>query len=50
MRASTTQAPLSVAMTATSTLASVLLTPFLLTVLVGATVDVPAADMLASLF
>ena len=41
---------LSVAMTATSTLASVLLTPFLLTVLVGATVDVPAADMLASLF
>jgi len=41
---------LSVAMTATSTLASVLLTPFLLSVLVGATVDVPAADMLASLF
>ena len=41
---------LSVAMTATSTLASVLLTPFLLSVLVGTTVDVPAADMLASLF
>jgi len=41
---------LSVAMTATSTLVSVLMTPFLLSVLVGTTVDVPAADMLASLF
>jgi len=41
---------LSVAMTATSTLAGVLMTPLLLSLLVGTTVDVPAADMLASLF
>ena len=41
---------LSVAMTATSTLAGVVMTPFLLSLLVGTTVDVPAADMLASLF
>lgn len=41
---------LSVAMTATSTLAGVLMTPILLSLLVGSTVDVPAADMLASLF
>jgi len=41
---------LSVAMTATSTLASVLLTPFLLSALVGTTVHVPAGEILASLF
>jgi BASS family bile acid:Na+ symporter len=41
---------LSVAMTATSTLAGVVMTPLLLSLLVGTTVDVPAADMLASLF
>jgi len=41
---------LSVAMTATSTLAGVVMTPLLLSLLVGATVDVPARDMLASLF
>ena len=41
---------LSVAMTATSTLAGVVMTPFLLSLLVGTTVDVPAADMLVSLF
>ena len=41
---------LSVSMTAFSTLASVVMTPFLLEVLVGSTVDVPAADMLSSLF
>ena len=41
---------LSVSMTAFSTLASVLMTPVLLSLLVGSTVDVPAADMLMSLF
>ena len=41
---------LSVAMTATSTLAGVVMTPLLLSLLVGTTVEVPAADMLASLF
>lgn len=41
---------LSVAMTATSTLAGVVMTPLLLRLLVGSTVEVPAADMLASLF
>jgi len=41
---------LSVAMTATSTLAGVVMTPLLLSLLVGSTVHVPAADMLMSLF
>jgi BASS family bile acid:Na+ symporter len=41
---------LSVAMTATSTLAGVVMTPLLLSLLVGSTVDVPAGDMLLSLF
>jgi BASS family bile acid:Na+ symporter len=41
---------LSVAMTATSTLAGVAMTPLLLELLVGARVDVPVADMLGSLF
>jgi BASS family bile acid:Na+ symporter len=41
---------LSVSMTACSTLASVLLTPLLLSLLVGSQVDVPAGDMLLSLF
>ncbi len=41
---------LSVSMTACSTLASVLLTPLLLSLLVGSKVDVPATDMLLSLF
>jgi BASS family bile acid:Na+ symporter len=41
---------LSVAMTATSTLAGVVMTPVLLSLLVGTTVDVPAIDMLFSLF
>jgi len=41
---------LSVSMTAFSTLASVLMTPMLLSLLVGSTVDVPAVDMLLSLF
>ena len=41
---------LSVAMTATSTLAGVVMTPLLLRLLVGSTVEVPAGDMLASLF
>jgi BASS family bile acid:Na+ symporter len=41
---------LSVAMTATSTLTSVVMTPLLLSVLVGTTVHVPATDMLLSLF
>jgi len=41
---------LSVSMTACSTLASVLMTPLLLSLLVGSSVDVPAIDMLLSLF
>ena len=41
---------LSVSMTDCSTLASVLLTPLLLSLLVGTKVDVPAVDMLLSLF
>lgn len=41
---------LSVSMTAFSTLASVLMTPMLLSLLVGSTVNVPAADILMSLF
>jgi BASS family bile acid:Na+ symporter len=41
---------LSVSMTACSTLASVVLTPLLLSLLVGSKVDVPAGDMLLSLF
>jgi len=41
---------LSVSMTACSTLASVVLTPLLLSVLVGSRVEVPAVDMLLSLF
>jgi BASS family bile acid:Na+ symporter len=41
---------LSVAMTATSTLAGVVMTPLLLSLLVSSTVDVPAGEMLASLF
>lgn len=40
---------LSVSMTACSTLASVLLTPLLLALLIGSTVEVPAAPMLESL-
>lgn len=41
---------LSVSMTACSTLASVVMTPLLLSLLVGQQVDVPAVDMLVSLF
>jgi len=41
---------LSVSMTACSTLASVVLTPLLLSLLVGSKVDVPAGEMLLSLF
>jgi BASS family bile acid:Na+ symporter len=41
---------LSVSMTACSTLASVVMTPLLLSLLVGTKVDVPAVDMLLSLF
>ena len=41
---------LSVSMTALSTLMSVVMTPLLLTLLVGSTVDVPAQDMLLTLF
>ena len=41
---------LSVAMTSTSTLAGVVMTPLLLQWLVGATVEVPVMEMLSSLF
>lgn len=41
---------LSVAMTSTSTLAGVVMTPLLLQLLVGASVEVPVMEMLSSLF
>lgn len=41
---------LSVSMTALSTLLSVVMTPLLLTLLIGSSVDIPAQAMLASLF